>query len=158
MNVLSPGSYRNNVEAGQSSCSAAAHLIENRRGQALVEFDFILPIFLFLLLGVIQMIIVGGAALAVNQAAISSARYASLNPNSDEATVNTYMKGTASPLINDTNLHSLVLSPITKPRQTGNSLSVKVTYDLKGKLFLGASFFGVSFPTQVSVTHTMTSE
>jgi hypothetical protein len=113
---------------------------------------------LLLLLGVVQMILVGSAALAVHQAAISCTRYASLNPSIDQTATDSYLKSTASALINDSNLHPLVLTPSTVPRQTGTSLSITVTYDLTNKLFLGSSFFGLKFPTQVSITETMTSE
>lgn len=127
-------------------------------GQTLVEFAIILPLLLILMLGVIQMILVGGSALAVNQAAIACARYASVNPSADESTVNTYLKGIASPLINDAGLATLSLQPSGVPRTTGTAVSVTVSYNLGSKLFLGTSFFGVHFPSQVSVTETMTSE
>ncbi len=129
-----------------------------RSGQTLVEFALILPIFLLLMLGVVQMVIVGGAALAVNQAAVACARYASLNPNANQATVASYLTSTASPLISDAGLQPVVLAPINVPRTTGSAVTVTVTYKLQSKLFLGTTFFGVTFPSQVSATQTMTSE
>jgi TadE-like protein len=126
--------------------------------QTLVEFAFILPLFLLLMLAVVQMILVGGAALAVNQAAVTCGRYASLNPTYNATQINSYLTTAASPLINDSGLQPIVISPTTVPRTTGSAVSVTVTYSLKNKLFLGSSFFGVTFPTQVSVTHTTTSE
>lgn len=127
-------------------------------GQTLVEFAFILPLFLLLMLGVVQMIIVGGAALAVSQAAITCARYASLNPTYSSSEINAYLQSSASPLIDDSGLAPLVLSPTSVPRQTGTAVSVTVSYNLADKLFLGSSFFGLTFPTEVSATQTMTSE
>ena len=128
-------------------------------GQTMVEFAFILPLLLILMLGVIQMILVGGAALAVNEAAVASARYAALNPSADESTIDSYLRNIASPLIADANLHRAVLeAPTGPPRHTGTPVSVTVTYDMGGKLFLGTSFFGINFPDQVSVKQTMTSE
>ncbi len=127
-------------------------------GQTMVEFAFILPLLLILMLGVIQMILVGGAALAVNEAAVASARYAALNPSADESTIDSYLRNIASPLIADSNLHSAVLNPTATPRHTGTPVSVTVRYDMGGKLFLGTSFFGITFPDHVSVTQTMTSE
>ena len=64
---------------------------ERHGGQTLVEFALIIPVFLLLMLGVVQMVVVGGAALAVNQAAISCARYASLNPSFAQSSVDTYL-------------------------------------------------------------------
>src|ERR1700692_4731310 len=93
-------------------------------GQTLVEFALIIPIFLLLMLGVVQMVVVGGAALAVNQAAISCARYASLNPSAAQGSVGTYLSGTASPLINDSGLQPLTLTPVAVPRLTGAAVAV----------------------------------
>jgi len=150
----------------QSACTARLSetdggkvpLGESGGGQTLVEFALILPVFLLLMLGVVQMVLVGGAALAVNQAAVSCARYASLNPSATQAGVASYLTTTASPLINDSGLQPLALSPITVPRATGTAVTVTVTYNLQTKLFLGTTFFGVTFPSQLSVTQTMTSE
>jgi len=123
----------------------------------MVEVAFVLPIILLLMLGVIQVILIGSSALAVNQAAVSCARYASLNPTLTQPGLDTYLKSIASPLINDAKLQTVALTP-APTRATGSALSVTVTYDLTGKLFLARSFFGITFPTQVSVTETMTSE
>jgi hypothetical protein len=110
------------------------------------------------MLGVIQMIIIGGAALAVDQAAVTCARYASLNPSYTATQINSYLQSSASPLIGDTGLAPIEVSPTSVPRQTGTAVSVTVSYNLASKLFLGSSFLGVSFPTEVSMTQTMTSE
>jgi Flp pilus assembly protein TadG len=136
--------------------SQGAGLQQN--GQTLLEFALILPIVLLLMLGVVQIILVGSASLAVNQAAVSVARYAAINPSADQTTLNTYLQQVASPLIKDTNLQNVGLQPSTVPRKTGSSVAITVIYGLANKLFLGSSFFGVTFPTQVSVTETMTSE
>jgi Flp pilus assembly protein TadG len=130
----------------------------NLCGQTLVEFALIIPIFLLLMLGVVQMVVIGGAALAVNQAAISCARYASLNPSAAQDSVGSYLTANASPLISDSGLQPVALSPVAVPRATGSAVTVMVSYKLASKLFLGTTFFGVSFPSQVSVTETMTSE
>ena len=127
-------------------------------GQTLVEFAFILPIFLLLMLGVVQVVLIGGAALAVNQAAIACARYASLNPSVGQSEIGSYLDEVASPLISGDGLDPVVLTPSSVPRTTGSPVSVTVTYNLRDRLFLGSSFFNVHFPTQVSVTQTMTSE
>jgi TadE-like protein len=149
------GSETYRVEAILHPHPAIGHLIDCYRkprvgarngGQTLVEFALIIPIFLLLMLGVVQMVVVGGAALAVNQAAISCTRYASLNPSFAQSSVGTYLTSTASPLISDSGLQPVVLSPSAVPRVTGT------------KLFLGTTFFGVTFPSQLSVTQTMTSE
>ena len=138
--------------------SVKARVCERHGAQTLVEFALIIPVFLLLMLGVVQMVVVGGAALAVNQAAISCARYASLNPSFAQSSVGTYLSTTASPLISDSGLQPVVLSPTAVPRVTGTAVTVTVSYKLQTKLFLGTTFFGVTFPSQLSVTQTMTSE
>jgi hypothetical protein len=52
----------------------------------------------------------------------------------------------------------VALSPATVPRVTGSAVTVTVVYNLQTKLFLGTTFFGVTFPSQLSVSETMTSE
>jgi TadE-like protein len=148
-----PGCELLAIARRQASCRPAGPA-----GQTTVEFAFIIPLFLLLMLGVVQMVIIGGAALAVNQAAISCARYASLNPSASPATVASFLTTTVSPLINDSGLRPLSLSPGAVPRTTGSALTVTVTYNLQNKLFLGSSFFGISFPAQVSASQTMASE
>jgi len=150
--------YRTSGLPIASARSRRASVDERAGGQTLVEFALIIPVFLLLMLGVVQMVIVGGAALAVNQAAISCARYASLNPSFAQSSVGTYLTANASPLINDSGLQAVVLSPVAVPRVTGTAVTVTVSYKLATKLFLGTTFFGVTFPSQLSVTETMTSE
>jgi Flp pilus assembly protein TadG len=135
-----------------------ARLPTNSSGQTLVEFAFILPLILLLMLGVVQVALIGGSALAVNQAAIGCVRYAAINPSANQSTVNTYLKSIASPLINDSNLQTLTLTPSATPRTTGSAVSVTVVYTLSNKLFVGGSVLGITFPTQLSVQMTMTSE
>jgi hypothetical protein len=72
--------------------------------------------------------------------------------------VDAYLRTVASPLINDSNLRTLTLAPSATPRTTGSAVSVTVVYGLSNKLFLGSSFFGITFPSQLSGTMTMTSE
>ena len=145
------GAHVAESEARGARCATAS-------GQTMVEFALIIPVFLLLMLGVVQMVVVGGAALAVNQAAISCARYASLNPSAARGSIGTYLTGTASPLISDSGLQPVALSPATVPRITGSAVTVTVVYNLQTKLFLGTTFFGVTFPSQLSVSETMTSE
>jgi hypothetical protein len=85
-------------------------------------------------------------------------RYASLNPSFAQSSVGTYLASTASPLISDSGLQPVVLSPTAVPRATGTAVTVTVSYNLQTKLFLGTTFFGVTFPSQLSVTQTMASE
>ena len=80
-----------------------------------------------------------------------------MNSSATESAIDDYLRSIASPLIADSNLHRVVLNPTTR-RHTGNPVSVTVTYDMAGKLFLVSSFIGITFPDHISVTQTMTSE
>lgn len=126
-------------------------------GQSLVEFALILPLFLLMTLVLIQLVLIGAVALAVNQAAASCARYAALNNTLDQSALNTYLKSVASPLINDSYLATIGLNPSAVPRNSGTSVTVTVSYNLTGKLVLGSSFAGVTFPTTLAVSQTMVS-
>jgi Flp pilus assembly protein TadG len=127
------------------------------RGQSLVEFAIILPLFLLMTLVFIQLILIGAVALAVNQAAASCARYAALNNTYGQSTLNSYLQSVASPLINDKYLATIGLNPSAVPRTSGTSVTITVSYDLTGKLVLGSSFEGVVFPTTLAVSQTMVS-
>ncbi len=142
----------------QSRLKEMARLPTNSSGQTLVEFAFILPLVLLLMLGVVQVALIGGSALAVNQAAVACVRYAAVNPSANQSTVDSYLRTIASPLINDSNLQTITLAPTATPRTTGSAVSVTVVYTLSNKLFLGASVLGITFPTQLSVQMSMTGE
>ena len=73
----------------QSRPKDMARLPTNSSGQTLVEFAFILPLVLLLMLGVVQVALIGGSALAVNQAAVACVRYAAVNAAITEKTKNT---------------------------------------------------------------------
>jgi Flp pilus assembly protein TadG len=124
----------------------------------MVEFTVILPLFLLMTVIMVQLILVGAVAFAVNQAAASCARYAALNDTYSQSTLNTYLQSIASPLINDSYLATIGLSPSTVPRTAGSSVTVTVSYNLSGnKLILGSSVFGITFPTTLAVSQTMVS-
>ncbi len=61
------------------------------RGQAMVEMALVLPLLMLLMVGIIQLVLIGNVALSVSQAASACARYASLNPSATQSTVNTYL-------------------------------------------------------------------
>ncbi len=127
------------------------------RGQAMVEIALVLPLLMLLMVGIIQLVLIGNVALSVSQAASACARYASLNPSASQSAVNTYLTSIASPVINDSGLGTLTLTP-APPRTSGTSLTVTVSYNLSNKLFLGSSFFGVTFFTNIQIAESMTSE
>lgn len=123
----------------------------------MVEFALVMPVLLLMTLGVIQLVLIGNVALSVTQAASACARYASLNPSAAQSDVDSYLKSIASPTINDAGLAPLTLLP-APPRNTGDKVSVTVSYNLSSKLVLGSSFLGVTFPTSIQIVQSMPSE
>jgi Flp pilus assembly protein TadG len=127
-------------------------------GQSMVEFAVILPLFLVMTVILIQFLLVGAVAFAVNQAVASCARYAALNDTYGQSTLNSYLQSVASPLINDKYLATIGVSPSTVPRTSGSSVTVTVSYNLSGnKLVLGSSVLGFAFPTTLAISETMVS-
>jgi len=144
--------------SGGPAKASAAFRHGRGNGQSLIEFAIILPLLLLMTLVFLQLILVGAVALAVNEAAASCARYAAVNPTLDQSAVNTYLQNNASPLIADSYLAPVTLSPSAVPRTTGTPITVTVSYDLTGKLVLGSTFMGIVFPTTITITSTMVSE
>lgn len=146
-------------------------------GQAMVEFAMVAVVALMVLLIAIQYAMIGQAALAVSQAAFQAARYASVNPNSDQTAVKGYLfgsagppatSGVASPTISKSNgaYATFSMTPTATPRVFGQTVSVTLTFNTcsSGVLMLGKSgstckkFFGLSFPTSLTSTQTAMSE
>ena len=127
-----------------------------RRGQAMAEFAFILPLAMIVLIVSIQFAILGGAALSLNQLAYAGARYAAVNPNSNQAAISSYMKSIASPMIGEKGGANIgvTVTPSTAPRAFGTQVQVAVSYNLSSKLFLPNPFLGISFPTSISGVQT----
>ena len=122
----------------------------------MVEFAIVLTLSLIILMVTIQFAIIGNAALAVTQVSYAGARYASISLTNDPVS---YVKSHASPIINRANL--TVCDPscpgaatCTGTRTFGSPVTVSVSYDLKGNMFLPNPFLGISFPAQLSCIQT----
>ena len=56
----------------------AGRIMRRGSGQAMVEIALVLPLLMLLMLGIIQLVLIGNVALSVSQAATACARYACL--------------------------------------------------------------------------------
>ncbi len=100
---------------------------KEEQGQALLEMAVILPIFLLLLLGVIEIARVGYAYVTVNNAARAGARLASVGGNDVEITNAIY---NAAPSLDKTSL-AIRISPEDYLRKSGQSIIVEVKYPVQ---------------------------
>jgi Flp pilus assembly protein TadG len=124
----------------------------SQRGQSIVEFALSMTAFVSLMVGAIQLALIGNAALAVSQLAYAGARYAAVNPTYTADQISTYMKGIAPSTINENSGENLniTVEPSTTPRTFGAQVKVSINYSLTNKLFLPHSFLGVTFPTSLN--------
>jgi len=93
-------------------------------GQALVEFALILPIFLLLVFGTIEMSRIGYSYVTLNNAVRSGTRVASLG-GYDSSIIDTIAK--SAPLF-DKNLLSIQITPDESSRRSGSNVVISATY------------------------------
>ena len=96
-------------------------------GQAIVEMALVLPIFLLLLFGVIEMGQVGYAYITVANAARSGGRIAAVGGSDSD--INTAVLNGA-PALNPASLQ-VTIDPSQAQRQSGESVSVQVSYPVQ---------------------------
>jgi Flp pilus assembly protein TadG len=116
--------------------------LSNSRGQALVEFALVIPIFLLLVLGMMDMGIVLNQYLVVAEAAREGVRSAALG-SSD--TISIAVAKSAAATIDQGNLQVSVL-PAVKVR--GASVTVTVSNPVKIVTPLISAFFPANFQVQ----------
>jgi Flp pilus assembly protein TadG len=130
-------------------------------GQSMVEFALIVPLVLAIMLIGIQFALIGQAALAVSQAAYLGARAASVDGTLTSGTLSTQISSQISPTISGA---SVTLTPgaaasCGSPRTFGCPITVSVTYDASGRIFLPTNLLpGVAFPSSLTFTETAMTE
>lgn len=101
--------------------------LKNQRGQALVEFAIILPILLMLVMGILQFGMMLNSYLSIENASREGAR-AGVIGSSDVEIENLIIA--ASPSL-DSNDLTVTVTPNEASRKSGDTLTVKVTYNYK---------------------------
>ena len=99
--------------------------LKNQKGQALVELAIILPILLMLVMGILQFGMMLNSYLTIENAAREGAR-AGIIGSSDAEIQNLIIS--TSPSLNPKNL-TVSITPTEINRKSGNTLTVKVTYN-----------------------------
>lgn len=127
----------------QTAKTAAKTAVQRRRGQALLEFALIVPIFLALVLGVVQFGLLTQATEIVTNLTREGARFASLGPGRTDADIKSYiirqtsetpLRRGSDPTVNDD--LSIVITPVLAARTKGAQVTVSVTYNLRSRIFL----------------------
>jgi Flp pilus assembly protein TadG len=128
----------------------------------MVEFAVILPIALVLLLVGIQFAIIGQAALAVSQASYLGARTASINASLDSSSLSSAIQNQISPTISGATITLTDNNAVTScgpPRTFGCPITVTVSYDASGKIFLPSpTLLGLTFPTTLTFSESAMTE
>lgn len=99
--------------------------LKNQEGQALVEFALILPILLLLVMGILQFGMMLNSYLSIENASREGAR-AGIIGSSDSEIKSTVIA--TSPSL-DPNIVIVTITPTEANRKSGETLTVKVTYN-----------------------------
>ena len=120
-------------------------IIQENRGQAIVEFALILPVLILLLAGILDFGLILNQYITVSHAAREGARSAALGGT--DATAIADIKAAASGL--DTTQLVISISPATRIR--GNSVTVSVSSPIQPVTPLIGSFFTTKLTVNSSV-------
>jgi len=98
---------------------------QQESGQALVEFALVLPFFILLFFGLIEMSIIGYSYISVNNAARTGVRVASLG--GDDVAIR---KAITDSMILNQSAMTIQISPPKSDRQPGQGVTVNISYPL----------------------------
>lgn len=102
-------------------------LSTGENGQAIVEMALVLPLFLLLLFGVVEMGRIGNAYITVSNAARAGGRVATVGATDSE--INSSVQNAATSL-DPANL-TINITPTQALRQSGQGVTVQVTYPVQ---------------------------
>ena len=119
-----------------------------QRGQALVEWTLVLPIFLLFAMACLQFTVIWWAYISTTNVVRDGTRWLAVHPHTTDAAFSTMM--TTSRLPANVLAANLTLTPLPAcaalvsgrctARTTGVQLSVTATYNISSLLFLGSQF------------------
>jgi len=122
--------------------------INNRKGQAMVEFVLILPVFLLLLLGMVDLSRVISANFVIENATRSAARVGVVSI-SDTDIVTAIEDGTDS--LDETTI-TYIITPSEGTRGSGDELSVEINYTVDILTPIISNVLGNSIPISGKTT------
>ena len=116
--------------------------LKNKKGQAMVEFVLILPVFLLLLLGMVDLSRVISANFVIDNAARSAARIGVVS-NSDADIIAAIENGTES--LNEAVI-TYTITPTEGTRGPGDELTVEINYTVDILTPIVSNVLGDSIP------------
>jgi len=112
--------------------------IFNNKGQSMVEFTLILPIFLILLLGMFDTSRILSTKIVLQNTARNAARVAAIT-NSDSSTINEINTGTVSL---DTSKLNYTITPSESYRSIGENVTININYTIDINTPIISNIFG----------------
>ena len=116
--------------------------IRNKKGQAMVEFALILPIFLLLLLGMVDLSRVISANFVLDNAARSAARIGVIS-NDDDDIIAAIDSGTATL---DAASIAYTITPTEGSRNSGDELTIQIDYTVEILTPIVSNIIGENIP------------
>ena len=123
-------------------------ILNNSKGQALVEMAFVLPILLMIVMGIVEFGRIFNAYLIVTNASREGARYASVN-STDLEVINAIETLTST--LNQSQM-SISIYPDYRSRTSGNPVEVSIDYNID----IIAPIIGVILPDPFIVSSNTT--
>ncbi|NLI93719.1 MAG: pilus assembly protein [Peptococcaceae bacterium] len=117
---------------------------KSSNGQAVTELALVLPIFLLLVFGVIEMSRIGYSYLTLNNAVRSGARVASLGGLDND--IKNTIKGSA-PLFDGASI-TIQITPNESTRRSGSSVMINASYPV----YLNTPFLSQVLPNPVTIS------
>lgn len=113
------------------------------RGSTLVEFALVVTLLLVLSLLIVQYGVIMNATVTLSHLSREGARYAAVHPGTDAA-IRSYVQTATPGLIKYSDM-TITITPTegSASRVSGNPITVTITYDMRRKLFLPSTFFGI---------------
>lgn len=125
-----------------------------RRGSTLVEFALVLPILLMLSMLLVQYGLILNTTLTLTNIAREGARYGAVHPATDAGIRNKVQQTMQNtPLKYDDVAVDISPPEGDATRTAGQPINVNIVFDMKKKLFLPATFFGVSIFSSSYTAH-----
>jgi len=116
--------------------------LKNRKGQAMVEFVLILPVFLLLLLGMVDLSRVISANFVIDNAARSATRVGVVS-NNDSDIITAIENGTEA--LNESAI-TYIITPTEGTRSSGDELTVEINYTVEILTPIVSNVLGDSIP------------
>ncbi|MDM8534240.1 pilus assembly protein [Clostridiaceae bacterium HSG29] len=112
--------------------------IFNNKGQSMVEFTLILPVFLILLLGMFDTSRILSTKIVLQNTARNAARVAAVT-NSDSSTISEINNGTTSL---DSNKLNYTITPLESYRNKGENVTINIDYTIDINTPIISNIFG----------------